>query len=350
METEAVTFLVIIPTYKRQHPLGIAIKSALRQTGITKRIIVADDCPNGSAAEVVRAFPEVVYIRNPEPSGGWPGRVRNFAFACSREMGIAADYVHFLDDDDTVPEQHYALLNEAFCKHPEVGVIFGVLRPFCEFSDDPTRRERQELQLQEVRAWRVKATRFPWCYQQIGEVLKLPAVTQWFFSQHALFGEEMFLCSGGVLRYPHVMELGGFPDIRITEDYSFYTDAIRRFGALFLKKETAGYGVGHAGALWSPLDLEGAAKAAHTDEWKRELRIRQRKLRTEMGHLKYYIRMTAYFLGRIVLTQVLMPMLDRWGYFADLHRLVDPDRFSGSAKHSYAETPSGAETRALPER
>ena len=210
MSSDVVSFLVIIPTYKRPGPLYMAIRSALSQTGIKKRVIVADDCPDGSAAEVVKSFPEVIYLKNPRPSGGWPGRVRNFAFDCSREMGIRAEYVHFLDDDDTVPEKNYAFLKEKFDLHPEIGVIFGVLRPFCVFSDSPARRRRQELQLHEVRNWRVKAACFPWCYQQIGTALELPSITQWFFSQHAMFGPEMFLCSGGVIRYKHVVEIGGY--------------------------------------------------------------------------------------------------------------------------------------------
>ena len=325
MSSDVVSFLVIIPTYKRQGPLHTAIKSAVNQTNVTKQIIVADDCPNGSAAEVVRAFPGVIYLKNPKPSGGWPGRVRNFAFDCSREMGIKAEYIHFLDDDDTVPERHYALLKENFDRHPEIGVIFGVLRPFCEFSDDLGRRSRQETQLQEVRNWRVKAARFPWCYQQIGAALRLPRITQWFFSQHAMFGPEMFLCSGGAIRYEHVVELGGFPDIRITEDYSFYTDAIRKFGALFLKKETAGYGVGDPGAMWNPLDLDEAAKIAHTNERIQERSIRERRLRAEMGRLKYYTRKMIYRTGEIVLSRGMMPVLDRLGYFAELYYLTNPD-------------------------
>jgi glycosyltransferase involved in cell wall biosynthesis len=214
-------FLVVIPTHKRAEAVRAAIASALSQAGVTKQIIVADDCPEGSAAGVVKDFPEVIYLKNPHPSHGWPGRVRNFAFDFSHEMGTKARYVHFLDDDDTVPEGHYAVVKETFRQHPNIGVVFGVLRPFSTFSDDPDRRTRQERQLEDVRKWRLEAASFPWLYQQVGRSLKLPVITQWLLCQHATFGPEMFLCSAGVIRHKHVLELRGFPDIRITQDYWF---------------------------------------------------------------------------------------------------------------------------------
>src|ERR1700722_16059758 len=321
-------FLVIIPTYRRRDPLRAAIKSALGQIGITKRIIVVDDCPDGSAAEVVRDFPEVTYLKTSTPSRGWPGRVRNFAFNSSREMGIRANYVHFLDDDDTVPDGHYAVVKKTFYQHPTLGVVFGVLRPFCRFSTDPDRRKRQEQQLQEVRNWRVQTTRFPWLYQQIGAALKLPVVTQWLYNQRAIFGPEMFLCSGGAIRYQHVVDLGGFPDIRTAEDFSFYADAIRKFGAVFLKRETAGYGVGDPGAIWNPLDSDEAAKIAHTNEWTQALRLRSRKIRREIGYFKYYSSNIIFRIVNIVLNRGVIPALDRRGYFTDLYRLLEPDRFA----------------------
>jgi glycosyltransferase involved in cell wall biosynthesis len=337
MSTSLSDFLVIIPTYRRRDPLRAAIKSALGQTGITKQIIVADDCSDGSAAEVVKDFPDVTYLKTPTPSGGWPGRVRNFAFNSSCEMGIKANYVHFLDDDDTVPEGHYAVVKETFHKHPSIGVVFGVLRPFCTFSDDPDRRKRQEQQLQDVRNWRVQITRFPWLYQQIGATLKLPSVTQWLYRQRALFGPEMFLCSGGIIRYRHVVELGGFPDIRITQDFSFYTEAIRKFGALFLKREAAGYGVGDPFAIWNPLNLDEAAKPAHTSEWRQEVRLRKRMIRDEMGYFKYYSSNIIFRVVDIVLNRGVIPALDRRGYFTDLYRLLEPDRF---AKNPAPEEPT----------
>src|SRR6202044_898875 len=106
----------------------------------------------------------------------------------SREKNIKTNYVHFLDDDDTVSNEFYAVAKESLEQHQNVGVAFGVMRPFAAASDDPEHRKRQELQLQEARSWRVKVTRFPWLYQQIGTSFKREAVTRWLFDQHAAFG------------------------------------------------------------------------------------------------------------------------------------------------------------------
>lgn len=321
-------FLVIIPTYKRQDALRAAIRSAVNQRGVTKRIVVADDCPDGSAADVVRKFPEVIYLKNPEPSGGWPGRVRNFALEACRGTGIKARHVHFLDDDDTVPEGHYAVAKETFEQHPNIGVVFGILRPFCMFSSDPERRRRQELQLRDVRDARCRAGRFPWLCQQIDTSLRLPAVAQWLYRQYAIFGPEMFLCSGGVIRHEHVLELGGFPDFRITQDYCFYSDAIRKFGAVFLRRETAGYGVGNSNAVWNPLDLSGAAMVAHTNEWTQELAVRHRNVVAEIGYFKYLWLKITFRVEIAIFDRILVPVLDRWSYFEDLYRITDSDRIA----------------------
>lgn len=158
-----------------------------------------------------------------------------------------------------------------------------------------------------------------------------------------MFGSEMFLCSGGVIRHRHVLELGGFPDIRITEDYSFYTDAIQKFGARFLRRETAGYGVGDPGSLWNPLDPDGVTKATNIDDRTQALRFRQRKLRAEMGYLKYYGLKISFRIGLVVLNHVVIPMLDRRGYFIDLYHLIDPDYFTKA--FTVEESPQQKATR-----
>ena len=51
-------------------------------------------------------------------------------------------FVHFLDDDDIVPEGHYAAAIAAFKAHPDVGVVFGHIEPFGDAPDIQMRRER----------------------------------------------------------------------------------------------------------------------------------------------------------------------------------------------------------------
>src|ERR1700761_1558929 len=111
---EPLEFLTIIPTFRRPRELRAAITSVLQQDYVTKKVVVVDDCPDGSAAAIVEEFPEVFYLRNPAPSGGWPGRVRNYAFDYLVAAGVNASYVHFLDDDDTVPPGHYRDVKKEF--------------------------------------------------------------------------------------------------------------------------------------------------------------------------------------------------------------------------------------------
>jgi GT2 family glycosyltransferase len=63
---------VVIPTFRRPGLLGKALASVLNQTGVTIEVLVVDDCPGGSAREIVEAVrdPRVAYIRNPRPTGG----------------------------------------------------------------------------------------------------------------------------------------------------------------------------------------------------------------------------------------------------------------------------------------
>jgi glycosyltransferase involved in cell wall biosynthesis len=325
--TKFLDFLIIIPTHNRSGPLRAAIASVFSQTGVTTQIIVADDNPDGSAADVVNEFPEVIYLKTPEHSKGWPGRVRNYAFFSSLEMGIKANYVHFLDDDDTVAEGIYTIAKNTFIRYPKIGIIFGVMRPFCIFCGNDDLRDRQNIQLREVRRWRIIAGRYPWLYQDIFDIFKLRILTQWLFSLHATFGWEMFLCSAGIIRHELVSKLSGFPDVRITQDYFFYTEAIRKFGVFFLKKETAGYGVGDPDAVYSRLYSDRETWVAHTNEWTAEISLRDMQLKTQMGRIKYHLLKTIFQIIMKLLHHIIIPFLHKRGYFRELYYLTDPDHF-----------------------
>ena len=123
----SIEFSVIIPTYRRPRELRDALNSVLSQLDVSVEIIVVDDSPEGSAREVIDALsdPRVKYFKNPSPTGGIPSVVRNLAWPHAKGM-----FIHFLDDDDIVPEGHYAAVRAAFSEHPEVGLIFGRIEPF----------------------------------------------------------------------------------------------------------------------------------------------------------------------------------------------------------------------------
>ena len=102
---------VIIATFRRPKELSEALASVLSQTGVSLEVVVVDDSPEGSAQEVVgnAQDPRVRYLRNPEPTGGFPSVVRNLGWPLAHGA-----FVHFLDDDDLVPEGHYAAVKAAF--------------------------------------------------------------------------------------------------------------------------------------------------------------------------------------------------------------------------------------------
>jgi glycosyltransferase involved in cell wall biosynthesis len=117
---------VVIPTFRRPVLLREAIVSARAQTGLAVEIIVVDDSPEGSAEAVASEFAgSVHYMRNSQPTGRCPSVVRNLGWPLAEGR-----FVHFLDDDDRVPEGHYAATVAAFEAHRDVGVVFGRIEPF----------------------------------------------------------------------------------------------------------------------------------------------------------------------------------------------------------------------------
>jgi GT2 family glycosyltransferase len=277
---EVFDFLVVIPTFRRPALLAQAIESAVNQAGASKKIIVVDDCPQGSARGVAARFEEagVVYLQAPQASGGRPGKVRNHGFETSVAMGIEAPFVHFLDDDDIAPPGHYAAAKAEFARYPEAGVLFGILQPFCDFAQDEDLRPRQETQLAQARRWRANAARIARTYQRLG------AIGRWLFALQAMFGPELFLCSGGLIRHECVARLGGFdPTYRFMEDYEFYTRAMRAHGVRFVDRVFALYRLGSAGSLWSPVELAPKAAMERDLEIAQILRSRQKEIRREVA-------------------------------------------------------------------
>ncbi|HEY6851172.1 MAG TPA: glycosyltransferase, partial [Terracidiphilus sp.] len=79
-------FSVIIPTFRRPRELVEAISSVLRQQESTVEIFVIDDSPEGSAEEGTRGLRDsrIVYVKNPNPTGGVPSVVRNIGWPMAR--------------------------------------------------------------------------------------------------------------------------------------------------------------------------------------------------------------------------------------------------------------------------
>lgn len=116
---------VIITTYKRSDIIERAIKSVLNQTYKNIEIIVVDDNANfpeerKKTAEIVKKYPNIIYIPNSKNLGG----------ALARNEGIykaKGEYIAFLDDDDEYREDKIEKQYKLFKEHEneKVGLIFS---------------------------------------------------------------------------------------------------------------------------------------------------------------------------------------------------------------------------------
>jgi glycosyltransferase involved in cell wall biosynthesis len=219
-----VDFSIVIPTFRRPAQLRDAIGSVLRQTGVTLEILVIDDSPEGSAEGIVREFADdrLAYLRNPAPTGGKPSIVRNLGWP--RTTGA---FVHFLDDDDIVPDGHYAVVKACFESAPHIGVVFGRIEPFGD-DESLVRDERLFFARAGVRAARC---------QRFGG--------RWLFAACMFFQETLLVCGAGIVRRECVAALQGFDtELPLMEDVDFYARAIRRFGAHFMDRVVLRYRIG----------------------------------------------------------------------------------------------------------
>ena len=236
---------VVIPTFRRPKQLIEALTSVLDQDGVTLEVFVVDDCPEGSAQDVVEGLsdPRVTYIKNSRPTGGFPSIVRNLAWP--RAIGT---YVHFLDDDDLVPDGHYAAVKGAFERNPRVGLIFGRIEPFGTCPPE---------QLEHERRFFAAASRNAERCGRFGPKLA--------FTGRILFGPAMLVCGAGVVRRTCLARVGGFdPEMSLFEDTDFFCRVTRGFGAHFLDRVTLRFRIGTPSLMHTP-DPSPKQKQAERD-------------------------------------------------------------------------------------
>jgi glycosyltransferase involved in cell wall biosynthesis len=229
----SIDFSVIIPTFRRPGELRHAILSALEQTGVQVEILVVDDSPERSAETVVTNLQDsrVTYLINPQPSGGYPSRVRNLAWPNAK-----GSFIHFLDDDDIIPQGHYAAVKAAFSKQSDVGVVFCRIEPFGNCSTE---------QLQLEKEYFAEAHRLATICQRLGPKTAFVACL--------MFQWAIMVCSAGIVRRDCLVRLGGFdPEIRLREDVDFYARAMRHFGVFFLDKVGLLYRIGSPSLMHDP--------------------------------------------------------------------------------------------------
>ena len=264
---------IIMPTFRRPVQLTEALRSALSQKKVSLEIIVVDDSPERSAQAVISAIADsrVRYVNNPTASCGRPSEVRNFGlpFATGR-------FVHFLDDDDIVPVDHYARTIEVFESNPDKGVVFGRVEPF---GSNPTK-------LQQERAFFEGAARRASIAQRLGG--------KWALSTRLFFDRTLLVCGAAMVRRECIGPLGGFdPCLRIAEDIDFFARAIRRYGGCFVDRVALRYRIWDASIMHTP-DLRDEEVA----ESYRKIRARYRE---RNGDLDYYVsRMITRTLFRVI--------------------------------------------------
>ncbi len=260
----SIDFSVVIPTFRRPRELLEAISSVLRQHDVTIEIFVIDDSPEGSAAEVVRGLREsrIVYLKNPDPTGGVPSVVRNRGWPMAN-----GTFVHFLDDDDIVAEGHYAAVKAAFSANPAIGLVFGRIEPF---GSGPA------AQLDREREYFADAARKAASSDRFGH--------RFAFTGRMLFDKALLVCSSSVVRRECVARLGGFdPSIRLMEDADFHVRAMRECGALFMDRTAIHYRVGSPSLMHSQhptLAQKQGERLGH--------RQMHEKYRREHGALEFY--------------------------------------------------------------
>ena len=215
---------VIIPTFRRPELLIETIESVLSQNGVTCEIRVVDDCPLGSAEEVVAPLVErgVIYSRATAPCHGRPALVRNLGYQDAK-----AEIIHFLDDDDLVPQGYYAKALEVFSQRPDIGVVFGKVEPFGNI----------DMDIASEREFFDRAYRRACGYRRMGPKLG--------FSAAMFFQDTLLVCSAGMIRKRCVAGIDGFnAGPSLAEDVDFYARAIRKFGAVLLDRTSIYYRIG----------------------------------------------------------------------------------------------------------
>jgi glycosyltransferase involved in cell wall biosynthesis len=260
----SIDFSVIIPTFHRPRELIEAISSVLRQHDSTVEIFVIDDSPEGTAEEAVRGLQDsrIVYLRNPNPTGGVPSVVRNIGWPMANGA-----FVHFLDDDDIVAEGYYAAVKATFAANPAIGLVFGRIEPF---GSGPA------AQLDRERKYFAEAARKSAASNRFG--------SRFAFAGRMLFHNALLVCSSSVIRRECVARINGFdPSIRLMEDADFHARAMRECGAVFLDRTAFHYRVGSPSLMHSPNPTETQKQGERIGH-----RQMQEKYRRERGALEFY--------------------------------------------------------------
>jgi glycosyltransferase involved in cell wall biosynthesis len=222
---------VVIPTFHRERDVVRAARSALDQTGVNVEVLVLDDSAENSAELHLTAIadPRLRYERCTTPSGGVPARVRNRGLALVR-----GEFVHLLDDDDTLLPGALEALSSALVASPESGVAVGVVQPVGQDAG-VLAKEEQYFAKAAARLRHVRSRR------------DLCAAL--------LFTTTPLVNSACMIRREVARAIGGYAeDIARCEDAEFYLRAIRASGCRFVDRTVVRYQTGLPSLMHSLTD------------------------------------------------------------------------------------------------
>lgn len=114
---------VAIPAYRPTY-FEAALTSALNQTWQHLEILVCDDCPDNSVADIVNKYaadPRLRYVRNPQNLGGRLNLIQCFELS-------QGEFVKFLNDDDLLDPDCIERFLGAFRAYPDITLAFSKRR------------------------------------------------------------------------------------------------------------------------------------------------------------------------------------------------------------------------------
>ena len=111
------TVSVVIPCFNQGHFLSEALESVLAQTRPADEVVVVDDGSTDNTSAVVRRFPSIRCIRQP-----------NRGLASARNTGLrhtSCDYLVFLDADDACGAMRSRLAFASSTRIPTCAMVWG---------------------------------------------------------------------------------------------------------------------------------------------------------------------------------------------------------------------------------
>jgi glycosyltransferase involved in cell wall biosynthesis len=136
---------VVIGVYNAERYIAEAIDSVLAQDHRPLELIVVDDGSTDGSGDVVRRYPDVVYIRQ---ENGGNGSARNTGVAAA-----SGEFLAFLDADDRFTPGKLSLQLRALEEDPGLDLVFGHVQEFVSPELDEETRARIRPPAPEPMPW-----------------------------------------------------------------------------------------------------------------------------------------------------------------------------------------------------